>query len=198
MESHGWRQVTTAQSHQAYFSHVLSRLQALWPSRLRCLQQRVSPGVHSDFVGGQMSEESVALAPEKLGRPFPDYGGRNARLDGELRLGHAHGATRTRPAQSQPPHAPGAHTHKGRPISNEGVEARQGTRRGWRRRSEGRRTRAGEGSDASSSFEWMDYFAHTQPDGAGRASHPRAVLKQHCLRHQARCAGRAPPEAPAA
>ena len=46
--------------------HRYYLLQALWPSRLRCLQQRVSPGVHSDFVRGQMSEGSVALAPEKL------------------------------------------------------------------------------------------------------------------------------------
>ena len=61
-----------------YTGTYRDRLQALWPSRLRCLQQRVSPGVHSDFVGGQMSEGSVALAPEKLGRPLPDDGGRNA------------------------------------------------------------------------------------------------------------------------
>ena len=54
----------------AYTENYLNlRPQALWPSRLRCLQQRVSPGVHSDFVGGQMSEGTVALAPEKLGRP---------------------------------------------------------------------------------------------------------------------------------
>ena len=44
-----------------YTGTLLTRLQALWPSRLRCLQQRVSPGVHSDFVRGQMSEGSVLL-----------------------------------------------------------------------------------------------------------------------------------------
>ena len=42
------------------------------PARLRCLQQRVSPGVHSDFVRGQMREGSVTLATEKLGCPLPN------------------------------------------------------------------------------------------------------------------------------
>ena len=72
------------------------RLRALWPSRLRCLQQRVSPGVQSDFVRHVRGQDELLVSKEEYFSALP-----LSLVLGWQSLGGRH-SSRALPARPQP------------------------------------------------------------------------------------------------